>query len=183
MALDLTKQEREVLHNRFHAQKHRAKKLGIPFFWDKEKGFTEFLLHLSLIAPSDFSPNRYWVRFDKEIVAEHKAYVPETLRVVPVKSSMAKQKRMNIPGALEGSLRQLSDLAKQALIESQLAIRERDEGGWHDLTVLKDCIDTMYFIANRGDMRTTSARREKLESNALDQLRVSYDELPKEPAG
>ena len=92
MALDLTKAERDVLHNRFHAQKHRAKTLGIPFFWDKDKGFTEFILHLADVAPSDFSPSRYWVRFDKEIVAEHKAYVPEALTVVPVKDPMAKQR-------------------------------------------------------------------------------------------
>jgi hypothetical protein len=92
MALDLTKQERETLHNRFHAQKHRAKSLGIPFFWDKDKGFTEFLLRLADIAPSDFSPNRYWVRFDKEIIAEHNGYVPQALKIVPVKSALTKQR-------------------------------------------------------------------------------------------
>jgi hypothetical protein len=87
---------------------------------------------------------------------------------------------MIVHGDLQGSLKQLSDLAKEALIESQLAIRERDEGGQHNLTVLKDCIDTMYAIANRGDMRKPSERREKLESNALIQLQASYDELRKE---
>ena len=87
---------------------------------------------------------------------------------------------MLLHGDLQGSLKQISELATEAVVEVRLAIREAEEGCEHDLSALKDCIDTMYAIANRGDMRKPSERREKLEENALTKLRESYDTLQKE---
>ena len=135
-SMELKEGDRQVLYNRFHAMKNRAKDKGIPFAWDEKNGFEEFYLAMKRNMPEDYGLSTYQIRFRQpELHPGGKGYCEETMFFHAYHSGGMVTRRVNTAKSHKKALMKQEDVDKLCVVASALTLVLLEEEGRADYLI------------------------------------------------